>query len=254
MRIIIIEDEDYAAERLESILVSIDGCIQIEAVIESVYDAIAWLRRHTVPDLIFLDVQLSDGICFEIFNTVDITCPVILTTAYDEYAIQAFKLNSIDYLLKPVDRHAMEQSLEKFHRLKNNSPDQAMRNIDALLDHLQLNKTIYKNRFLVKHRGAYHTIPSEDILLFFTESQLVHLLTKEERRRQVEYTLNDIEERVDPDRFFRINRQMIVSVEAIKSIGDYFNHRLKLKLCIEFAKDIIVSRGKVHAFKTWLDG
>lgn len=252
MKVIIIEDEQAAVERLQSILMELDPGIDIVAVIESVEETVSWFCRHEPPDLLLLDVQLSDGISFEIFNAVKVECPIIFTTAYDQYAIQAFKLNSIDYLMKPIDKHELRNSLKKYDRIKDRTLTSAMRNIDALLESLQMKKPSHKTRFLIKRGDSFFSISCEDIVAFFIEHQLVCIMTKAGRHYATDHTLNEIESMIDPKKFFRINRQMIVALDSIASIKDYFNGRLKLTLTHEIKRELLVSRGKVGDFKAWL--
>lgn len=252
MKVIIIEDEQAAVERLQGILTVLDPAIDIVAVIDSVEETVSWLRSHEPPDLIFLDVQLSDGISFDIFSSVKVASPIIFTTAYDKYAIQAFKLNSIDYLMKPIDKLELRNSLKKYDQIKDSTLASAMRNIDALLESLQMKKPAHKTRFLLRRGGSFFSVSCEDILFFYIEHQLVFLMTKAGRRFPVEYSLSEIEAMLDPGKFFRINRQIIVAMDGIASIKEYFNGRLKLALTNEIQQEILVSRGKVSAFKAWL--
>lgn len=255
MQVVIVEDEHAAVNRLRKMLKRHDPTLEIQMVLDSVDDAISWFNDHPEPDLLFLDVQLSDGISFEIFDVIKVRCPIIFTTAYDEYAIRAFKLNSIDYLLKPVVRKELENAMEKYHKIRSRQITNidADSGIGALLDYLQNNGASYKSRFLVKLGDAYHVVSSEEILHFHISNQLVELNTISGQRFIIEHALDQIEKIVDPKCFFRINRQMIVAFQGIKSIRSYFNSRLKLTLNQDFSKEIIVSRDKVTAFKRWLD-
>jgi len=253
MRVLIIEDELPASKRMTKMIRSMDPSIDIAAVIESVDDGVAWLETNAPPDLIFADIQLSDGSSFEIFKKIRVECPVVFTTAYDEYALEAFKVNSIDYLLKPIDQTALVKSIEKFNRLKKTWADENTGKLEALLRGMELKKPEYKSRFLVKSGQAMQTVAVRDISYFYIDTQLVFLITIAGKKFMLENTLDELEHVLDPDSFFRINRQMIVSLNSIKKIHPYFNSRLKLDLEPDFIKDVLVSRKKVNQFKGWLN-
>ncbi len=254
MKIVIIEDETPAAKRLVSLLKKINPEIDILSIIDSVKGAVKWFRANKKPDLAFFDIQLADGTCFDIFKETDPGCPIVFVTAYDEYALKAFKLNSIDYLLKPVDSNELEQSLEKYHNLNQQYIQSApIQEIVTLLRDFRSNKKEYKSRFLVKIGDSLKAIPCTDIAYFYIEDQLVHLATHEGKRHIIDNSLDDLEQLLDPHLFNRINRQMIISARAIKSIHRWFNSRLKVELLPAFSEDVIVSREKVTDFKTWLD-
>lgn len=254
MKIIIIEDETPAAKRLVSLLKKINPEIEILSVIDSVKGAVKWFRENDTPDLAFVDVQLADGTCFDIFEVTDPGCPIIFVTAYDEYTLKAFKLNSIDYLLKPVDSKELEQSIKKFKTLAQQAPHPTpVTELEKLLKDFKSISRKYKTRFLVKTGEAYNTILCSDISYFFIEDQLVHIITHEGKRHIIDNSLDDLEKALDPYMFSRINRQMIVSVSAIKSIHKWFNSRLRIELSPSFPDDVIVSREKVSDFKAWLD-
>jgi len=253
MKVLIIEDELSASKRIKKMILSIDPLIEISGIIESVEDGIAWLGSHADPDLILADIQLSDGTSFEIFKKVPVECPVIFTTAYDEYALEAFKVNSIDYLLKPIDQDALKKSIEKYNRLKEAWSDENTSKIESLLRSIDLKKPAYKSRFLVKSGQSMLTIEVKDIPYFFIDNQLVFIVSKGDRKYLIEHTLDELENFLDPNFFFRINRQMIVSLNAIKKIHPYFNSRLKLDLEPSFPNDVLVSRKKVNQFKGWLN-
>ena len=229
--------------------------IKILTTIDSVEETEEWLANNKEPDLVFMDVQLSDGICFEIFENTEIGCPIIFTTAYDEYAIKAFSVNSIDYLLKPINEQELEKSLIKYEKLKKKNKPVSRINIESLIEQLDVNKVKYKNRFLIKFGQAYKTIVTDEIAYFSVENQLVHLNTINCNKYVVDFTMDDLEKSLDPESYFRINRKFIVSLKSIKAIHTYFNGRLKLELLpiCENADDVIVAREKVKDFKIWLD-
>ncbi len=252
MNILIIEDEPAAAKRLVKLLPAVDSSIEVTAVIDSVEDAIGWFQKNDPPDLAFADVQLADGTCFEIFDTIDPGCPLIFVTAYDEYAIRAFKLNSIDYLLKPVDPKELKQAIEKFHKYGKAATDTAS-NLTALLEHLDAGKKAYKSRFLVKTRDAYYIVSCGDLSYIFIADQLVYLVTRDGKHHLVDSSLDELEKVLDPAQFYRINRQMMVRADAVRSVSKWFNSRLILELSPPHSGDVVVSREKVGGFKQWLD-
>ena len=253
MNILIIEDEEAASKRLKKMLEKLDPLIRILDVVDSVEDAVQWFKKNEEPDLVMMDIQLSDGRCFEIFNKVQVECPIIFTTAYDEYAVEAFKVNSIDYLLKPIDQNALEKSITKYLSLKEKFGQENRDKLEAIIEKLSLEKPSFKSRFLVKSGQSFKTILTNDIMYFFIENQLVFLTTEANKKYIIDNSLDELETMLDPDIFFRINRQMIVSIDAISAIHQYFNSRLKLDILPEFNDDVLVSRNKVQGFKKWLD-
>lgn len=253
MNILIIEDETAASNRLKSMLHGIDPSIIVLAIIDSIEDAVAWLLSHQEPDIIFADIQLSDGICFDIFRQVQPQCAVIFTTAYDEYAMDAFTVNSIDYLLKPIHAEDLKKSLAKYQAMKIVFSSEKEHPIQSLLSQLDRKGKPYKTRFLVKSGQNMKPVSIEEAAYFMIESQLVFLITHDNKRYLVEHTLDELEKSLDPDRFFRINRQMIISLSSVAAIYPYFNSRLKLDLIPALDSEILVSRMKVSDFKNWLD-
>jgi DNA-binding LytR/AlgR family response regulator len=252
MNILIIEDEPAAARRLAKLLPAVDPAIKVTAAIDSVEDAIEWFRENDPPDLGFVDVELADGTCFEIFDHIDPGCPLIFVTAYDEYAIRAFKLNSIDYLLKPVDPKELKQAMEKFQR-HGKPAEGTSSNLTALLEHLDAGKKAYKSRFLVKTRDAYYTVSCGDLSYILIEDQLVYLVTRDGKHHPVDSSLDELEKVLDPTQFHRINRQMMVHADAVRSVSKWFNSRLILELSPAHSEEVVVSREKVSGFKKWLD-
>ncbi len=253
MKVLIIEDEQAASQRLVQLLNQLDGSIQVQAVLESVEDAVARLTNHAPPDLIFADIQLSDGLCFDIFKRIPVECPVIFTTAFDEYAVKAFKVNSIDYLLKPIHPEELGQSIQKYRRLKAAFEPQSKLRLAALLEQMETIRPSYKTRFLVKSGQALQPIETSQIRYVMIADQLAFLVTRSGKRFVVDHTLDELEVQLDPKQFFRINRQMIVALGAVQAIHPYFNSRLKLVLDPPLPEEVLVSRTKVNAFKNWLD-
>ncbi len=252
MKALIIEDEISASKRLTKLINEIDPSIEILKTLESIEDSVEWFQNNEEPDLILSDIQLSDGLSFEIYNQVNISCPIIFVTAYEEYAVKAFKLNSIDYLLKPVNINDLRTSIEKYKKMKDTLSD-TQNNIQTLLEHLNIKKPEYKTRFLVKMGETFKTISVEEIAYFYVDNELVFILTKDKKRHIVDNTLEDLEKMLDPDLFFRANRQFIVKLDSIDTIHTYFNGKLKVNIIPEIDKELIISREKAGDFKKWLD-
>lgn len=250
MNVVIIEDETHAAEKLERQLKELDHNINVIAKIESVRNSVSWLKENK-PDLIFLDIHLSDGLCFRIFDEVEIKTPIIFTTAYDQYAIQAFKVNSVDYLLKPINKFDLAASYEKFNEFHQGG---------ALFDYSTLKNMIgdmrekkYQSRFLVVQGDTIKTILVENIAYFFAEGKYAFLVDKEGERYLIDTTLEKLVSNLDPDEFFRINRGVIVHLDSIKKMNTWFSRRIKLELIPPFEKETIVSTERVKDFKEWLN-
>lgn len=249
MRILIIEDEKPAANLLIKRILPHFPDAEIFGNLDSISASINWLESQPKPDLIFCDIQLSDGDSFEIFKNVTISTPIIFTTAFDQYAIQAFQVNAIDYLLKPIDPEDLARAVEKFKA----NQIQSTLELSMLKDLLTPKKTSYKTRFLVKFGDKIQSIPVEQSSYFLSEERVTFLVTKEGKKYVLEYTLEQTESLVDPYKFFRLNRKYLISNEAIDSIHSYSNSRLKVKLKKCDDSDILVSRDKVADFKKWLD-
>jgi DNA-binding LytR/AlgR family response regulator len=255
MRVVIIEDEVPAAEKLERYLQKYDSAITVAAQLDSVQEATAWLREHQESvDLIFMDIQLLDGLSFQIFQQVQIRRPVIFTTAYNEFALDAFKVNSIDYLLKPITFTDLSNSLNKFQNLKQQflaGTDQSQKIQQALSS---AKPGAHKKRFMVKIGEHIRSITADQISMLYAEGRDVYLYTQQNKKFIIDYTLESLEDVLDPHVFFRINRSFILNINAIKDVLVYSNSRLKITMHLEFDKEIIVSREKVNEFKTWFDG
>lgn len=251
MKVIIVEDEKPAARRLSRMLA--ENNIEAEALLHSVEEAIDWFKSNTHPDLIFLDIQLSDGLSFEIFDAVEVKSAIIFTTAYDEYALQAFKLNSIDYLLKPIDEDDLEVAVTKF---KSRIPQ----NQSVTLDFNDIKKLLvnpiereYKKRFSVKVGQHLKLINIDDIECFFSENKGTYVHTSEGRNYLLDVTLDNLEKELEPQTFFRINRKFFVNIHAIRDMVSYTNSRLQIKLSSYNEQDVIVARERVKDFKMWLE-
>ncbi len=255
MNVVIIEDEYPAAERLAKLLERADPQVRVMATLDSVASAVPWLQNHPAPDLIMSDIQLSDGLSFEIYERVLIKSPIIFTTSYDEYAIRAFKHKSIDYLLKPIKFEELQRAIEKYRDLLQNpsSTSHAAR-LEKLLDNISHTGRSHKKRFLVKKGEQLIPIADEETAYFYTENELVYLTTRANKKYVIDYTLEKLDSLLDPARFFRINRQMIVSLAAVQQIHTYFSSRLKLQLQPVTTAEVLVSKGQVKRFKAWLEG
>ena len=251
---LIVEDEELAAERLQKQINEIDLEIEIVAILDSVESTLNWLQKESNPDLIFLDIQLADGKSFEIFEHIKIQCPVIFTTAYDEFALKAFELNSIDYLLKPIKIDELKNSIKKFKSIKEYfSESELQSKIYNLLSSIQNETKTFKNRFLVNKGDSLIPISTEEIAYFFAEDKANFLITFDNQKFFINYSLDTLEEMLDNKIFYRVNRQFILSMNSIKKIHNYFNYKLKLEVDPFIDSDIIISRAKVVEFKNWMN-
>ncbi|MEM9895288.1 MAG: LytTR family DNA-binding domain-containing protein [Bacteroidota bacterium] len=255
MKILIIEDEAPAFRRLEKILMEIDPSLEILEVLDSVEDTVKWLRNHSEPDLLLMDIQISDGISFDIFDQIQVTSPVIFTTAFDEYLMKAFKVNSIDYLLKPVKKEALATAIEKLQTLKSSfgNANATTENLNELLKQIDLTERKYKSRFLVKQGEKLLAIKVTDIVCFYSKHSIVHIVTKGGKKYLSDFTLDDLGQQVDPLQFFRANRQFIVGAEYIKVVHKYVKGKLLVELEGYTEDQIVVSTEKATSFKNWLD-
>ncbi|MFN3997412.1 LytR/AlgR family response regulator transcription factor [Algoriphagus sp.] len=249
MKILIIEDEKPAANRLIKLLEPHFPGISPIANLDTVTRAVTWFEQNPEPDLIFCDIQLADGISFEIFEKVKLSTPVIFTTAFDQYAIKAFQVNAIDYLLKPIDPIELAKAVEKF---KARQVKPAL-DLDMLKSLLQPEKKSFKSRFLVRFGEKIQSIAIEEIAFFFSEERVTFLQTSEGKKFVLDSTLEQVEAAVDPTIFFRINRKYLCRVDAVAEVLSYSNSRLKVKLKNCLDSDILISREKVGEFKDWLD-
>lgn len=251
MKVIIIEDEKPAARRLQRMLYAID--ITADMMLHSVEEAVEWFQNNEHPDLIFLDIQLSDGLSFEIFDHIEIKSAVIFTTAYDEYALQAFKLNSIDYLLKPVDEDDLKDAVSKY---KDRIPENAK--VSAAFDDIKkllinpIDRT-YKKRFSVKIGQHLKLVNIDEIECIYSENKGTYAFTKDKRNYLLDHTLEQLEAELDPQLFFRINRKFYVNIHAIDNMISYTNSRLQIKLKTYNEQEVIVARERVKDFKNWLE-
>jgi DNA-binding LytR/AlgR family response regulator len=250
--VLIIEDEPQAAQRLETLIREQIPGVTVLAKIDSVKRSVQWLSEHEPPDLILMDIHLADGISFQIFEQCEVKAPVIFTTAYDEYALKAFKVNSIDYILKPVDKEELATALKKLASLT-----QGKRGTDDVLASIsEAVRTLtrqYKTRFIVKVGEHLRAIEIGDIQYIYSTEKTTFAHTNDGRKHILDFTLEQLEEMLDPRHFFRINRKYIITPGAIKDMVSYANSRLKLMLKGSEDNDIIVARERVQSFKVWLD-
>ena len=248
MRIIIFEDETRAANHLERLLAKVAPNMTVIVRLESVRDGVKYLQNNPEPELIFSDIQLADGLSFEIYNQVNVSCPIIFTTAYDHYAIEAFKTNGIDYLLKPIEEERLRQAIEK---AKHFSPGLMLEKILSLSN--PASDKVFKSRFMVKVGDKIKSVPVEDILVFYSQEKASFIRTRDAHTYCVDYALDQLEPMLDTKIYFRINRKYIVSIDACTNILAWTNSRLRLKIDGIDDSDIIVARERVVEFKNWLD-
>jgi len=251
MNVVVIEDEKLAAEGLIGLIQQVDPNINIIAQLTSVKKSIEWFNKNDHPDLAFFDIQLEDGLSFEIFENTIVDCPVIFTTAYHEYAIRAFKVNSIDYLLKPVDYNELATAIEKYKRSYKNRIIQPKQEVFDKVLNLLTND--FKQRFAIKVGEHIRSVAIESILYFYSMEKATFLHTDDNHNYVLDYSLEQIEGLVDPQRFFKINRKYIITIDSIDDIITYSNSRLKIELKHSDDHDVIVAREKVREFKKWLD-
>lgn len=250
MKVIIIEDEQPAFKRLRRMLEALRPDAVMLGHADSVEDAVEIITVHQDADLIFMDIQLADGISFDIFDKIDVTPPVIFTTAFDHYAIKAFKVNSLEYLLKPIEEQELRDALSKFDKLQKRT---------QVVDYAEILKAIrekqdgYKKRFLVKTAGRLTFVNVQDIAYFFSDEGNSFLVTDNNDRFLLESTLEEVESGLDPTAFFRINRKMIIALRSMKRIDPHFNNRYALELIPPFEEEVIVSRQRSAEFRAWLD-
>lgn len=249
-KILILEDEPLNSDRIQRLMLKIRPNIEIAAVLTSVKKTVEWLSENESPDLIMMDIQLADGLSFEVFNLADVKCPVIFTTAYDEYAVKAFKYNSIDYLLKPIEKDQLEAAIIKFENSIQRSYEQSPL-IEELLS--QIRPKEYRTRFFLPYRDGYRKINLEDIAFFYSHLNITYANLFNGEQVVVPQTLETLEQELAPKNFFRVNRQYILHVNSIEEVHNFFNGKLKLKVknCADEA--ILVSRPKAPLFKTWMD-
>ncbi|WP_187261393.1 LytR/AlgR family response regulator transcription factor [Pontibacter beigongshangensis] len=254
MKVVILEDESLAAEKLVKMLLTYDEHMEIVATLTSVEDAVEWLQANPSPDLLLADIHLDDGLSFEIFQQVKVQSPVIFTTAYDQYAIRAFQVHSIDYLLKPVQYDKLAQSLDKLRALQENYQEPAPQlDLEELVKLLKAGQATYKTRFLVKAGNRIRAVKTTEIAYIYADQKLNLLVTHDGQKYPLDYSLDDLNLMLDPQYFFRVNRQLITHIDSAVEIHPYFKGRLKVELQPPLDQEVIISSERTPLFKAWLD-
>ena len=252
MKVIIIEDEIHAAKRLEKLLLNCNDAIEVINKLDSVEASVKYLLTAPNVDLIFMDIQLADGLSFDIFEKVKISTPVIFTTAFDQYTLKAFKVNSIDYLLKPIDENELQQSLKKHQQLYTKADANFS---DKLLKMMQdINAVKYKERLLIKRGQQLSYLKTTNTAYCFADGKLCYAVDFNATRYLLENNLSQLEEQLQPASFFRINRHLLINIEAVKKVHTWLGGRLKLEILPATTAETIVSRERVNDFKEWLGG
>ncbi|WP_345073366.1 LytTR family DNA-binding domain-containing protein [Hymenobacter fastidiosus] len=252
MTVLLLEDEFPAAERLQRLLLQVAPDARVVAVLDSVAAAVAWLTDQPAPDLIISDIQLADGLSLDIFDQVLVRSPVVFATAYDAYALRAFKANSIDYLLKPIKLAELQAALLKLREWR--TPLAPARQLETLRDSLPRPERQYKTRFLVRSGEQLLPLPARTVAWFQSRHEITTLVATDGRRYVVDYTLEQLEKLLEPQHFFRLNRQLITHLQAVQRLHPHFNGKLKLDLSPAPTDEVLVSREKAGAFKSWLEG
>ncbi|HET7732531.1 MAG TPA: LytTR family DNA-binding domain-containing protein [Paludibacter sp.] len=250
MKAVIIEDELVATQNLQRLINQLADDIQVIAVLQSVEESIDWFSLNPAPDVLFMDIHLADGSAFSIFEKVKIPCPIIFTTAYDEYALKAFEVNSVDYLLKPINQKNMERALEKLRRVLTTKIDNADM-ISNVLAAFRETKKVYKSNFLIPHKDKFIPLSIQKIACFYTENKMVKIITDDNQTFSMDSSLEDLYTQLDPSQFFRANRQYIISHKAIKDISIWFGSKVSINLYVTLPEKIIVSKARVSEFKAW---
>ena len=248
MKALIIEDESIAAQALESLVKETTPDMEIVTVLQTIEESVEWFEENSMPDLVFMDIHLADGSSFAIFDKVEITCPIIFTTAYDEYALKAFEVNSIDYLLKPINKVDLERALNKYKNFTFNS-DHA--SLDGLLAQMGGLKKKYKSCFLIPERDKLIPLATSNIAYVCIDTKTVKAIAMDGHTFYLNQTLDDIMAQLDPQHFFRANRQFIIARNAVKDLSVWFGNKLAVNLSVPVPEKIIISKARVGEFKTW---
>jgi DNA-binding LytR/AlgR family response regulator len=255
MNVLIIEDEFRAANQLQNLLQQCDFNYNLIDIIDTVEDAVTWFQSNEMPNLVFMDIQLADGLSFEIFQKVEVVAPIIFTTAFDQYAIQAFKVNSVDYLLKPIQQEDLQKALQKFSKSNTSQPIETAvlkQLLTSIQSQTELKQTKQRNGLLVKEGTGFVQIKIADLLYVYSEDSITFGVT-ESKRYVIDETIDQLFSTLHEDEFYRINRGQIVAKRAIQKIHPYFNHRVKLTVQKERDQEFIVSRQKTSDFKAWMN-
>ncbi len=251
MKVVIIEDEFLTAQRLDSMINKYDPSIEVQAILPSVKEAVIWFKNNPDPDLVFMDIHLEDGQSFSIFETINLEVPVIFTTAYDEYMIRAFKVNSVDYLMKPLNYDELAKAIDKYKKF-HGQPAEERDSMSDLIKAIQTKETGFKERFLISVGSRLKTIELTEVQYFYSAEKITFLVTKDNQRYPADHSLDKLSLVLNPKDFFRINRQLIVKLQAIGNIHVYPKGKLKVDLIPAGKEEVFVSLDKVTAFKEWL--
>ncbi len=251
MQIIIIEDELKAAKSLAAMISKIRPGATIAAQLQSIESAVSYLSRNEAPDLIFMDIQLSDGLCFEIFKSVKIPCPVVFCTAYGEYTMDAIKANGIDYILKPFSKEALQEAFEKVESFKNFFQQNAQPDLDGLLKKIGLDEG--KKSFLVFKNNKYTTIPTEQIAFIYIKYESSTIMTFQGQEYAIDQSLDQVQAQLSARQFFRLNRQYLVNFSAVKEVEHYFARKLLVKLTVPTPEKLLIGKEKTSSFLSWLE-
>lgn len=252
LRILIVEDEPIAAAYLKKLIKETGFTHEIVKEISSVSDALAYFMQYKNYDLVFMDIHLADGTCFDILNTLEIDKPIVFCTTFDTYAIKAFKYNSIDYILKPAKAGDILNALKKYWSFKKSDENEYLLRVDQMIN--SLDSPTYKKRFLIRQNKKLKLVGAENVVCMYSDEGHTYLVEKPNKTHIVDFTLERLEELIDPNSFFRINRKMIININEIVSVEDYFNNRLKVKVQNRVPLEMVVSRNRVKHFKNWLKG
>ncbi len=251
MKIVIIEDEPQAVDRMDSLLRQCAPEATVVARLDTIKASVAWIKANDPVDLILMDIQLADGLSFEIFNQTEVRSPIIFTTAFNEYALKAFKVNSIDYLLKPISPEDLRSALAKYNHLIGAVPAQKM--MESIGNAMQMLTKRYKERFVLKVGEHLKTVEVKDVLYFYSQEKFTFAQTVDQRKHILDFTLDQLEGLVDPSAYFRINRKYLVGLAAVQDMISYTNSRLRLTLRHSDDPEVIVARERVQEFRDWLD-
>lgn len=250
MKAVIIEDELVATQNLQRLISQVADDIQVIAVLQSVEESVEWFSLNTAPDVLFMDIHLADGSAFSIFEKVQIPCPIIFTTAYDEYALKAFEVNSIDYLLKPINQKNLERAVQKLRSLVTTKIDNADM-ISNVFAAFKETKKAYKSNFLIPYKDKFIPLAIHKIACFYTENKMVKIITDDNQTYNMDSSLEDLYTQLDPSQFYRANRQYIVSHKDIKDISIWFGSKVSINMNVTIPEKIIVSKARVSEFKAW---
>lgn len=253
MKVLILEDETLAADKLEKLLSETGENIEVVARLKSIEAGQEWFADNTPPDLILSDIRLLDGLSFELFKSLDIDTPVIFTTAYDQYAIKAFEVNSVDYLLKPIQKEKLAAALKKYHDHNDSQSAPSANGYAELMELLQAKQKEYKSRFMIRTGQKIVAVPVDKIAYFFSQNKLTYIVALDGKKYPFDQTLEVVDHQLDPKLFFRVNRQYIVKFESISEIHPHFKGRMKINLSPEADDEIVISADKTPEFKHWLD-